>query len=70
MNEGWGDDSGARADAAALSTPPPVYTAPRKRWRIKRAAVPQWYKVRTGQRQRVQSAAARVARHRPRSSAA
>ena len=41
-------------------------TAPKKRWRAKRAAVPQWYKARSGQRSHIQSGAARVARFRPR----
>ena len=47
---------------AALS---PAYAAPRKNWRVKRGAVPQWYKQRAGVRRHVQSAAARVARFRP-----
>ncbi|MFN3416833.1 MAG: Sec-independent protein translocase protein TatB [Caldimonas sp.] len=44
---------------------PPVYKPPRKNWRIKRSAVPQWYRQRHGVRSRVQSGAARVARFRP-----
>ena len=43
----------------------PAYTPPRKNWRIKRAAVPQWYKARAGVRSKAQSGAARVARFRP-----
>lgn len=46
----------------------PVYRHPRKNWRIKQKAMPQWYKARTGVRTRTQSGAARVARFRPRSS--
>lgn len=42
------------------------YAKPKKRWRAKRAAVPQWYKARSGQRSHIQSGAARVARFRPR----
>lgn len=38
---------------------------PRKNWRLKRSAVPQWYKQRAGVRSKVQSGAARVARFRP-----
>jgi len=38
----------------------------RKNWRLKRGALPQWYKMRTGVRTKVQSGAARVARFRPR----
>lgn len=43
----------------------PAYTHPRKNWRVKRAAVPQWYKARAGVRSKAQSGAARVARFRP-----
>ena len=46
----------------------PVYKHPKKNWRIKQKAMPQWYKARTGVRTRTQSGAARVARFRPRSS--
>ena len=38
---------------------------PRKNWRLRRSALPHWYKQRNGVRQRVQSGAARVARFRP-----
>ncbi len=50
--------------------PPPTYRHPRKNWRLKQKAMPQWYKARTGVRTRTQSGAARVARFRPRSSSA
>ena len=43
----------------------PSYRHPRKNWRVKRGAVPQWYKARAGVRSKVQSGAARVARFRP-----
>jgi sec-independent protein translocase protein TatB len=43
----------------------PRYEHPRKNWRLKRGALPHWYKQRQGVRTHVQSAAARVARHRP-----
>jgi sec-independent protein translocase protein TatB len=46
----------------------PTYRHPKKNWRIKQKAMPQWYKARTGVRTRTQSGAARVARFRPRSS--
>ncbi len=48
--------------------PLPVYLHPRKKWRLKRGALPQWYKQREGVHRHVQSGAARVARHRPRPS--
>ena len=46
----------------------PAYKAPKKNWRLKRAAVPVWYKQRNGVRMHTQSGAARVARFRPRAS--
>ena len=48
-----------------LATPPSDYKGPRKNWRLKRGATPQWYKKRHGVRTRAQSGAARVARFRP-----
>ncbi len=44
----------------------PEYQHPRKNWRLKQGATPQWYKARTGMRTKAQSGAARVARFRPR----
>ena len=46
-------------------TPPPQYRHPKKNWRLKRGATPQWYKQRNGIRAKAQSGAARVARFRP-----
>ena len=43
----------------------PEYKHPKKRWRLKTGATPQWYKARSGVRTRAQSGAARVARFRP-----
>jgi len=45
--------------------PPPQYKHPKKNWRLKRGAMPQWYKQRHGVRSKAQSGAARVARFRP-----
>ena len=45
--------------------PAPAYKHPGKRWRLKRGAMPQWYKQRNGIRMKAQSGAARVARFRP-----
>jgi sec-independent protein translocase protein TatB len=45
--------------------PPPEYKHPKKNWRLKRGATPQWYKQRAGVRVKAQSGAARVARFRP-----
>jgi sec-independent protein translocase protein TatB len=43
----------------------PAYRHPKKNWRLKRGAMPQWYKQKNGIRARAQSGAARVARFRP-----
>ena len=48
-----------------LQTPPLEYKNPKKKWRLKRSATPQWYKQRNGIRAKAQSGAARVARFRP-----
>lgn len=47
------------------STVVPSYTHPGKNFRLKKTAVPRWYKQRAGVRSHVQSGAARVARFRP-----
>jgi sec-independent protein translocase protein TatB len=57
------------ASAASDFLPPlfmPQYRHPGKNWRLKRSAMPQWYKARQGVRTRALSGAARVARFRPR----
>jgi sec-independent protein translocase protein TatB len=66
----WSSAQAGLGDAAhTLSTPsepaPPSYRHPKKNWRLKRGATPQWYKRRNGVRTHVQSGAARVARFRP-----
>jgi len=63
------------ADAAntggdmALAAPVPIsypeYRHPKKKWRIKQGATPNWYKARNGIRTKALSGAARVARYRP-----
>ncbi|MFM2057013.1 MAG: Sec-independent protein translocase subunit TatB [Pseudomonadota bacterium] len=69
---GMGTPADAGSDDAAWDSshwdPMPVYVRPDKKWRVKRGAIPQWYKQRQGVRTRVQSGAARVARFRPRRS--
>ena len=52
------------SDAASWNVP--TYKPVKKNWRVKRAAVPAWYKQRAGVRMHAQSGAARVARFRPR----
>jgi sec-independent protein translocase protein TatB len=57
------------SDASSPSLPAadifPEYRHPKKKWRLKTGATPQWYKARSGVRTRAQSGAARVARFRP-----
>ena len=50
---------------APLLEPVPEYRHPKKKWRVKRGTMPQWYKQRHGVRTHAQSGAARVARFRP-----
>lgn len=55
------------ADAQSIGmTVFPEYKHPKKNFRLKQKAVPQWFKARTGTRTRALSGAARVARFRPR----
>lgn len=78
MNRAWGELSSSTSASAGTSTvdagfyagdplrePPSTYRNPNKNWRIKRGAVPQWYRQRHGVRAKAQSGAARVARFRP-----
>jgi sec-independent protein translocase protein TatB len=70
IETGWSElQSTAAADPEAsydsLQPSPPQYKHPKKRWRLKRGATPQWYKQRAGIRTHAQSGAARVARFRP-----
>jgi len=58
---------GASASDSGSLYPPstPHYQHPRKNWRLKQGATPQWFKARTGTRTQALSGAARVARFRP-----
>lgn len=66
--DGSNSTDGSGSTLGSFDTP--VYKHPKKNWRLKQKAMPQWYKARTGVRTRTQSGAARVARFRPRSSSA
>jgi sec-independent protein translocase protein TatB len=69
VGEGFGSIEAALDGGASgpddFPAPVPQYKRPDKRWRLKRSAVPRWYKQRAGVRGHVQSGAARVARFRP-----
>jgi len=67
LNDSWNelDHVQGYAGRDALAEPPLPYSPPKKNWRVKRAAVPQWYRQRAGVRAHAQSGAARVARFRP-----
>ena len=52
-------------ESADFAPSAPQYKHPGKNWRLKRGAVPRWYKARAGVRTHVQSGAARVARIQP-----
>ena len=56
------DDNTALSEIAPVF---PEYKHPRKNWRLKQGATPQWYKSRNGVRTKALSGAARVARFRP-----
>jgi sec-independent protein translocase protein TatB len=60
-------ESGQTLSALAEPDAPsyPEYRHPRKNWRLKLGATPQWYKSRNGVRTKALSGAARVARFRP-----
>ncbi|MEO0030067.1 MAG: Sec-independent protein translocase protein TatB [Pseudomonadota bacterium] len=64
----WNDSTAeltADTSVPRWEPPPPVYKHPGKKFRLKQAAVPQWYKARAGVRTKTLSGAARVARYRP-----
>jgi len=64
--ENLGNEATANSDYTLSWTPPqPEYKHPGKNWRLKRSAMPQWYKARQGVRTKALSGAARVARYRP-----
>lgn len=59
------DSSPSGGDYHSGLTPMPSYRHPKKHWRLRRSAMPHWYKQRHGVRSKAQSGAARVARFRP-----
>ncbi len=75
LNDAWNSGTsvspsiagGALEDVSNSSWPTstPAAGPKRKNWRVKQTAMPTWYKRATTRRTRVQSGAARVARHTP-----
>ena len=73
FDQAWSDSGAASVSSSSddsglhegLLPPVPDYRHPKKNWRLKRGATPQWYKQRNGVRNKAQSGAARVARFRP-----
>ena len=63
--ESTSDSSGSSTSALSGPETFPEYRHPKKNWRLKTGATPQWFKARSGVRTRAQSGAARVARFRP-----
>jgi sec-independent protein translocase protein TatB len=65
----WADATNVATSTAMSSassfTSYPSYSHPKKKWRVKQGAVPNWYKARTGVRTKAMSGAARVAKFRP-----
>jgi sec-independent protein translocase protein TatB len=65
-NEATSESGSSRADSAINAyTSYPTYSHPKKKWRVKQGATPNWYKARTGMRTKALSGAARVAKYRP-----
>jgi len=66
FEKSWSDTpTTTAADTLAGFESFPEYRHPKKKWRLKRGATPQWFKARAGVRTKAQSGAARVARFRP-----
>ncbi len=61
----WADATSTAMSSASSFTSYPSYSHPKKKWRVKQGAVPNWYKARTGVRTKAMSGAARVAKFRP-----
>ena len=67
FEKSWSETIGDNSSSSSLPGMEifPEYKHPKKKWRLKTGATPQWYKARSGTRTRAQSGAARVARYRP-----
>ena len=67
FEKSWAEatDTASSSSAGSRLEVFPEYHHPKKKWRIKQGATPNWYKARTGTRTKALSGAARVARYRP-----
>lgn len=67
FEKSWSETSQLVSNAESGDVQPyfPQYKHPRKKWRVKQGATPNWFKARAGIRTRALSGAARVARFRP-----
>jgi sec-independent protein translocase protein TatB len=66
FEKSWTDATGDAYAPLAEPTPSyPEYKHPKKKWRTKVGAMPQWYKAKAGVRTKALSGAARVAKYRP-----
>ncbi len=61
----WQTATSDASIGASYTPPPPEYKHPKKKWRVKRSAMPTWYKAQSGTRTKALSGAARVAKFRP-----
>jgi sec-independent protein translocase protein TatB len=64
----WADATSTASSSGFGVAEFPSYKHPKKKWRVKQGATPNWYKARTGVRTKALSGAARVAKFRPHSS--
>jgi sec-independent protein translocase protein TatB len=65
FEKSWAETTGTASGDFSGTQTFPEYRHPKKKWRLKQGAMPQWYKARSGVRTKAQSGAARVARFRP-----
>ena len=68
FEKSWDEATSVASDGVSdyrPSLPAPEYRHPKKNWRLKQGAMPNWYKARAGVRTHALSGAARVARFRP-----
>lgn len=67
FEKSWSEATSTASSSSfdGTSTAYPEYRRPKKNWRLKQGATPNWYKARNGTRTKALSGAARVARFRP-----